>query len=68
MAVHTSAQRLFGIIQMTRAKKAEAHRLIKILEYLDERVYKIITCRIRVASIKADTYAGLIFHPINDIL
>ena len=68
MAVHTSAQRLFGIIQMNRAKKAEAHRLIKILEYLVVLVYNIISCRIRVASVKADTYAGLILHPINDIL
>ena len=50
------------------AKKAEAHRLIKILEYLVVLVYNIISCRIRVASVKANTYAGLIFHPINDIL
>ena len=53
---------------MNRAKKAEAHRLIKILEYLVVLVYNIISCRIRVASVKANTYAGLIFHSINDIL
>ena len=33
-------------------EEAEAHRLIKILEYLVVLVYNIISCRIRVASIK----------------
>ena len=68
MAVYASTQRLFGIIQVDSAKKAETDGLIEILKHLIVLVYNIISRRIGMTGIKANAYAGLIFHPVDDML
>ena len=67
VTVYTATQRFFRIVQVYGAQKTEANGLIEFVENLIVFIYDIITRRIRMARIKADTYARLVFHTVDDM-
>ena len=67
VTVYTATQRFLRIVQVNGAQKNEANGLIEFVENLVVFIYDIITRRIRMARIKADTYTRLVFHTVDDM-
>src|SRR5574344_2338891 len=68
MTVNTSAKGFLGVIQMYCLEIFETYDITKLIHHIVIVLYQVVTCRVSMTCVDADTHTTFIFHTVNHIL